>query len=345
MLEIMRDNIETLGLHATEAQFDSTLKWTRDLLRNQTLELTIEDAGWEEDQGWLDLKLINLSGHKFPSGYPARRAWIEVLAHQGQDTIWHSGKWGVDGRIVGVDEGGLSVFQPHHEVLTEEDDVQVYELVAVDVTGAPTNILERAAASAKDNRLLPLGFAHDDPVYDTTSVVGEALGDMDFVALSAMGQDRLSYAMSAHPNPELDLKLEVRVWYQSMPPRWVESMFLFSDSTIQAFKGMFESQGAAPELVAEKTLTVPVTTGIRNAGAWDRLVVYPNPAIDGRVRVKLPAQEGLVQWELYQADGTRVKHGQARGLEWDVELPSSAGTYLLKVHGEREMWSQRITRP
>ena len=39
MLEIMRDNIDALGLTATEEQFDSTIAWTRDLLRHETVEL------------------------------------------------------------------------------------------------------------------------------------------------------------------------------------------------------------------------------------------------------------------------------------------------------------------
>ena len=54
-----------------------------------------------------------------------------------------------------VDEGGLDTFEPHYTDIVE-DEVQVYELVAVDVTGTPTNVLERASASAKDNRLCRL---------------------------------------------------------------------------------------------------------------------------------------------------------------------------------------------
>ena len=86
--------------------------------------------------------------------------------------------------LIGVDEGGLDTFEPHYTDIVEEDEVQVYELVAVDVTGTPTNVLERAAASAKDNRLLPLGFTDDHAVYDTTRVEGQALQDIDYAFTS-----------------------------------------------------------------------------------------------------------------------------------------------------------------
>ena len=293
MLEIMRDNIDALGLTATEEQFDSTIAWTRDLLRHETVELSVEDAAWVDDLGTLSVRVRNKAGHKFPSGYPARRAWIEVIAHQGGDTLWHSGKWEDGGFLVGVDEGGLSTFEPHYTDIVEEDEVQVYELVAVDVTGPPTNVLERAAGSAKDTRLLPLGFSHTHPVYDTTRVEGAALMDDDFVEEAAEGLDRVHYAMTATPTSNANVTVDVRVWYQSMPARWVAPMFDIQDSTIQAFQTLFEDQGASPELVSAKSLSIPVVSGTAELDVKSALRVHPNPAPLGQVTVQAPDVAGV----------------------------------------------------
>ena len=344
MLEIMRDNVEALGLTATEAQFDSTIAWTRDLLRNETVELSVEDAAWVDGLGTLSVSVRNKAGHKFPSGYPARRAWIEVVAHQDGDTLWHSGKWEEGGFLVGVDEGGLSTFEPHYTDIVEEDEVQVYELVAVDVTGTPTNVLERAAGSAKDNRLLPLGFSHDHAVYDTTRVEGAALLDDDFVEDATAGLDRVHYAMTATPITNANVTVDVRVWYQSMPARWVAPMFDIQDSTIQAFQALFEAQGAAPELVSATSLSIPVTSGLGELDGRSALRVHPNPAPMGEVTVQAPQASLGGLWELYTPAGSRVAHGVVNRETWQLELPLTTGTYVLRVHHQGKTWTRRVVR-
>ena len=344
MLEIMRDNVELLGLNAAEAQFDSTIAWTKRLLRNETAELTIEGAEWVDGQGQLVVQVRNKAGHKFPSGYPARRAWIEVVAHQGGDTLWHSGKWEEGGFLVGVDEGGLDTYEPHYTDIVEEDEVQVYELVAVDVTGTPTNVLERAASSAKDNRLLPLGFSDDHAAYDTTRIEGQALQDVDYAFTSEAGLDRTHYTMTGNPSVAGDVTVDVRIWYQSMPARWVAPMFDIQDSTIQAFQELFEAQGAAPELVAETSVSIPVTSGFGDDLTVQRLRVHPNPAPEGEVLVTAPADAIGGLFELYAPDGSRVEYGRVTASQWPLTLPYAAGTYVLRVHSAREVLTRRIVR-
>ncbi len=341
MLEIMRDNTEALGLSASVAQFDSTIAWTRDVLRNETVELSVQDASWVDGLGSVAVEVVNKAGHKFPSGYPARRAWIEVVAHQGEDTLWHNGRWSPGGFLHGVDEGGLAEYEPHYTTIDAEDQVQVYELVAVDVTGTPTNVLERAASSAKDNRLLPLGFSDDHEVYDTTRVEGLALYDLEFSFESELGLDRLTYDMTASPSTDLPVVMDVRVWYQSMPPRWVAPMFDIQDSTIQAFQALFEAQGAAPELVAETSVSVPVVSSVSEQARHGQ--AFPNPTVDGRVTVVPPLAFQGGMWELYDPKGSRVNHGQGVAL-MELQLPAVPGTYVLQMHSKGQHWVRRLVR-
>lgn len=331
MLEIMRDNVDELGLSATAEQFDSTLAQTRKMLREQTIDIDVVSSDWSDEWGGnLELKLTNKAGHKFPSGYPARRSWVEVRARIGDQTLWHSGAWSAEnGSIIGVDEAGLSSYEPHHDVISDEGQVQIYELVAADVTGSPTNLLERAAFSLKDNRLTPKGFSYDHAVYDTTRVEGLAFDDVTFDV--ADGSDIIAYQFpSADAGGQIEV--DVNVWYQAMPPRWVNSMFEFQDSTIQAFQTLFEAQGAAPELVKDTTFVLNVAgTDVDELAAKERWAVYPNPSSDGRVTMQVPERARGILWEIYSMDGSRISSGWTTpGMK--VDLPSAQGTYAIRWH-------------
>jgi len=332
MLEIMRDNVDDLGLAATAEQFDTTLVQTRKMLREQTLDIEVVSSDWiDEWGGSVQLKLTNKAGHKFPSGYPARRAWIEVKARVGDETIWHSGAWSIEnGSIIELDEAGLSAYEPHHDVISDESQVQIYELVAADVTGSPTNLLERAAFSLKDNRLTPKGFSYEHAVYDTTRVEGLAYEDESFDV--ADGSDVITYQF-----PPADVggqvEVDVHVWYQAMPPRWINSMFEFQDSTIQAFQTMFEAQGAAPELVKDTTFLLAVAGSVQEDIASERWSVYPNPSRDGRVTMLVPERARGALWEVYGMDGSRMASGWTLpGME--ISLPKAQGTYAIRWHLE-----------
>lgn len=344
MLEIMRDNTEALGLETATELFDSTLQRTRDMLRNETVDLNVTMGDWIDAWGaTCVVQLTNKAGHKFPSGYPARRAWIEVKASQNGEVIWHSGGW-ENGSITGVDESGLAEYEPHHTVINDPMQVQIYELVAADVEGNPTNVLERAASSLKDNRLTPKGFSYSHPVYDTTRVEGLALDD----ALFEVGQGRhtVTYEMGGAVGSG-PVDMEVTVWYQAMPPRWVEPMFAFEDSTIQAFQAFFEAQGAAPELVADTAFTVNVVGGVGGteleSTAW---AVYPNPTDDGWINLQGPVQRTSTLCEVFDAKGSRVASGWMQpGSTQALQLPAVKGHYVVRwTMDSGETVSRKVVR-
>ena len=344
MIRLMRDHIEELGLTASEAQFDSTLNRTLEMLQQQSVDMTFETAQLDPESGdvAVSVKLQNKAGHKFPSGYPARRVWLELEVADGLgNAIWQSGQLAEDGvNIVGADEGGIESFQPHHDVITESSQVQIYEFVIADVTGTPTNLLERAAITLKDNRLPPIGFRTDHPVYDTTLVVGANVewdmeaGDFNRAESGAegTGADVVHYAF---PLPELsgcsNCSVTARLWYQAMPPRWVAPMFEVETDVIAEFESMYWDY-AAPELVSEVTQNfVASSVGTIVGSDWK---VYPNPSSDGRVFVETPEGFTGTVYEVFNASGQRVLAGpmNAEAARWTLSLPDARGVYVVHFH-------------
>jgi hypothetical protein len=130
-----------------------------------------------------------------------------------------------------------------------------------------------------------------------------------------------------------EVEVDVKVWYQAMPPRWINSMFEFQDSTIQAFQSMFEEQGAAPELVKDTTFVLDVLGGVNNRVPSERWAIYPNPSQDGRVKMLVPQRATGALWEVYGMDGSRVASGWTTP-NMEIQLPEVQGTYAIRWHLE-----------
>jgi len=346
MLEIMRDNVEGLGLTATAAQFDSTLSRTLDMLLGKSISLDIIESGFsnELEKHRVKVELINLAGHKFPSGFPARRVFVELIVDFEGDTLFHSGKLDQSGAyILGADELGLTDYERHHDVISNESQVQIYELVSANVLSMPTNVLEQAAVTLKDNRLVPYGFSMNHPAYDTTRVEGEVLFDPNFNYSEGeygSGSDVVSYELPLDVTAGIpylsSAVVTVNVYYQSMPPRWVESMFDYNYlQPVADFQVLFEEHGSAAVLVASATDYLAGNTSVSDVSFEDVSVsIGPNPSSDG---VTILSWSGMPDakagYEVFDARGNLVKLGSLEGVSGKktLQLPMAKGTYIIHV--------------
>jgi len=197
-------------------------------------------TGRDQDTAYIAVKLSNLAGHKFPSGYPARRAFVEVVVTNAMDdTLFRSGGWDPTYEVIGHDDS----WEPHHDVIRTEDQAQIYEMVMGDVNGDKTTVLERASFSLKDNRLTPLGFSTSHPSYDTTLVANVPVTDIDFnrdaMGVEGSGSDVVHYHVPMSGYLGL-IRIRAKVWYQSAPPRYMQEMFTLNTEDIDAFRTMYE---------------------------------------------------------------------------------------------------------
>lgn len=253
MVELMRDNRVDLGIDATAEQFDSVLARTTRLLRQQTLEMELDLLSRDADTAYYELSLSNLAGHKFPSGYPARLAFVEfIVTDETGDTLFASGLLDDNYRIIGRDPE----FEPHHDVIRAEDEVQIYEFVMLDVAGNVTTVLERADITAKDNRIPPIGFTEFHPVYDTTRVYGFAESDLNFNKAGkaqGTGADLVRYHIPLD-GYQGSITAYAAVQYQALPPRWMDEMFAETSPEIDYFEALYGAQAPIPLQVVEDSL-------------------------------------------------------------------------------------------
>jgi hypothetical protein len=340
MLNLLKNNIQELGLTATETQFDSTIARTDRMLQNNTLLMETQVAGRDQDTAYIAVKLSNLAGHKFPSGYPARRAFVEVVVTNAtDDTLFRSGGWDPTYEVIGHDES----WEPHHDVIRSEDQAQIYEMVMGDVNGDKTTVLERAKFSLKDNRLTPVGFSTSHPSYDTTLVANVPDTDIDFnrdeMGIEGSGSDVVRYHVPMSGYLGL-IRIRAKVWYQSAPPRYMQEMFTFNTEDIDAFRTMYEAADGSPTLVKEQEIT-DLSVQVDDLSELG-LRIFPNPVHDGQLRME-GIDPRITSIEVYTLNGQRVgglvPSGQHR---WQLKLPSTAATYVVVVRTADKQFVERV---
>lgn len=342
MLKLLRDNRTALGINAEAEHFDSTIAATLRMLQQKTLDLSLSAADLNGDTVQFDVGLLNKAGHKFPSGYPSRRAWIEFeVKNASGETVFHSGRYNPDFSLPDEDAN----YEPHYNFINQPDQVQIYELVPGDVTGNFTNVLERGHIGLKDNRLVPKGFSLNDPVYDTTTVIGAALSDPDFNhgadGLEGSGTDIVHYRLPLD-GYEGAFTVTARVWYQTLPPKWMMPIFALSSPAIDSFKVMFDAADRSPILVAEKTLGPVMVTPLHanTAVAAAAVLVTPTLSPDGRVSVHTAPGVTIHRLQVYDMAGKLVWDRPAN----EIWLPAARGAYLVAVETNRGKMTAKVVR-
>jgi hypothetical protein len=343
MLRLLKQNINPLMLTASSTQFDTTIARTHRMLKQHSLLLEAEVVDRNADEALIDVTLTNLAGHKFPSGYPARRAFIELLVKDGSgNTIFHNGYLDPDGDIHGHD----AAFEPHHDVITGEDQPQIYEMVMGDVNGDKTTVLERAKTHLKDNRLVPAGFSSSHYTADTTAIVGVPAEDIDFnrgpLGQEGSGTDITHYRVPMNGYAGL-ITVEARVWYESAPRRWMQELFAMNTTEVNTFRDMFNAADHTPVLVKEASVT-DFDTGV-DRFAETGLRIFPNPVRDGVLRID--GIDGRTQGiAVYDLRGKLVARHTPNGERtWTIAMPAGAATSRVVAESGGRRFTQRVVVP
>lgn len=219
MLRLLNRFRDELGVTAPAAEIESMARATVRQLQQDTATITVSTPQLEAGRLAFAVNIANLTGHKFPTGYPSRRAWLHVTVRDSRgSTVFESGRINDNGSIAGNDSDmNGATFEPHYEELTSADQVQIYEPVLGDRSGRPTTGLLTATQYLKDNRLLPRGFDKASAPPEI-GVIGAARDDADF---SGAG-DRVRYRVPV--SGEGPYRVDVELRYQSIGFRWASNL-------------------------------------------------------------------------------------------------------------------------
>jgi hypothetical protein len=246
VLDILANNREALGVG--EGDFAASVEATRETLRSAA-EIGIEDMVLNGDELTVRVRVTNHTGHKLPTSFPSRRAYLHfTVTDQNGTVLFESGRLNPDGSIVGVDSDAGTGYEPHYNEITSADQVQVYEPIMADLNGNQTYTLLHAASYLKDNRIPPRGF-DKALVPDAIAVVGEAAEDSDFGA----GGDLVTYRVPLGAASGA-ISVSVALNYQTLAYGFLHDLRTdAADPAVARFLAMYEASPIRAETIATAT--------------------------------------------------------------------------------------------
>jgi len=250
ILNIMSSNVQDLKLSASSDQLLATSQLTSTQLSSRSAQLSIASSTIENGALKVTLSVSDQAGHKVPTGFPSRRAWIQfTVTDAAGKVVFESGKPGADGKISGNDaDSKTGVYEPHYDIITRSDQVQIYESIMRDTDGKVTYNLLRAASYLKDNRLLPTGFNKATAPADA-GVKGEAMDDANFTG----GSDQVTYQISLSGIGPYTVT--ARLLYQTVSYQFGKA-FVGGDALVKSFLGYYQAADKTPALVSSVSKTL-----------------------------------------------------------------------------------------
>ena len=250
MMDILSRNREELAVAADS--FDISIQRARAMLQTAA-DIEVLNESLSNGELTVQLRINNRSGHKLPTSFPSRRAYIHFVVQDGNgNIIFESGRTNANGSIDGVDaDSDLAHYEPHYEEITQADQVQIYEPIMGDTDGNVTYTLLRAATYLKDNRIPPAGFDKAS-VGNDIRVAGAALSDANFNS----GSDIITYRVNIGSVGSVNYTAELN--YQTLAYGFVSDLFQDNnDPEVAKFQRLYDNATIRLETISAVSRSLP----------------------------------------------------------------------------------------
>jgi hypothetical protein len=245
MLNVYRNDLSVAALpQELSIQSERTVAF----LLSQSARVSIRNIELASGRLQAEVFVQNLTGHKLPTAYPSRRAWLHfsVLDRNAQK-VFESGALKPDGSIEGNDnDADPGQFEPHYREITSADQVQIYEPILKDAAGHVTTGLLSTVGYLKDNRLLPSGF-DKKTAENEIAVVGNAADDPNFTDAGSLVRYSVPVGKAQGP-----FHIEAELWYEPIGFRWAHNLSPYQAEEPQRFVRYYESLSSSAATVLAK---------------------------------------------------------------------------------------------
>jgi hypothetical protein len=248
MQRVFSTHHDELAVTASSEEFAAAAERTVKYLQSQAAKLSVTTPRVISKRLQGEIAVENMGGHKLPTGYPSRRAWLHIsVRDSAHRVIFESGALNADGSIQGnANDADPARYEPHYSEIREPDQVQIYESILQDSHGAVTTGLLSAVGYVKENRLLPHGFEKTTATAEI-AVHGDALTDQGF---TDHGQ-HLHYSVDVG-DATGPFEIQVELLYQPIGYRWAKNLQSFDTVETRRFTGYFDAAGSSTATMLAK---------------------------------------------------------------------------------------------
>ena len=249
MLRVFGKYRNELNPWALPSEFAAAAARTEKHLKEETAKVVIDQINVAGGRLQADISVQNSSGHKFPTAYPSRRAWLHVTVRDRDNrVVFESGALNPNGSITGNDnDADATRYEQHYTEITAPDQVQIYEDIMVGANNVPTTGLLTAVRFIKDNRLLPRGF-NKAAVEQEIAPQGGAVNDADFVG----GSDKIRYTVNTG-NAQGPFRVDAELWFQPIAYRWAMNLKNYDAMEPQRFTRYYDEMAPGSGLMVAGT--------------------------------------------------------------------------------------------
>lgn len=240
MQGVFSEHHDELSVLATPADLTRAANDTRVFLQSKAAELSISTPAVASGKLSFAVTVRNLSGHKLPTAFPSRRAWLHVTVTDASGkVVFESGKLNANGSIAGnMNDADPAKYSPHYTAITSPDEVEIFEPILGDKDNHVTTALLTATHYLKDNRILPAGFDKKTASEDI-AVRGKAAEDAAFTG----GAATTHYAIPAKAGGPFQIKAELM--YQPIGYRWAQNLAPYDSGETKQFVKYFDQSASA----------------------------------------------------------------------------------------------------
>ncbi len=245
MLGILGTHRDELAVTVQPAALNAEIAQTTEFAQSKSARVTLSPAQLADGKLSFSVRVENLTGHKLPTAYPSRRAWLHIVVTAADGhAVFESGKLNADGSIAGnVNDTDATRYLPHFSEITSPDQVEIFEPILGDGEGHVTTGLLTTTQYLKDNRIPPTGFDKRDAPADI-AVHGKAADDPNFTGGSSTTHYTVATSGGAGP-----YRISAELIYQPIGFRWAHNLASYKATEPQRFVDYYEKAASQSALV------------------------------------------------------------------------------------------------